>query len=58
MHLYAMIRFGKWEDILNQPEPDQDLVYPRGVWRYARGRALTGLNRLEEAEQELEQLQL
>lgn len=57
MHLYAMIRFGKWEDILNQPEPDQDLVYPRGVWHYARGRALTGLNRLEEAERELEQLQ-
>jgi tetratricopeptide (TPR) repeat protein len=56
MPLYAMIRFGKWEDILNHPEPAQDLIYPRGVWRYARGRALTGLGRLEEAAQELEQL--
>ena len=57
MHLYAMIRFGKWEDILNQPEPDQDLVYPRGVWHYARGRALLGLGRPDEAAKELQQLQ-
>ena len=53
MPLYAMVRFGKWEDILNQPEPDQDLVYPRGIWHYARGRALTGLDRQEDAAREL-----
>ena len=57
MPLYAMVRFGKWEDILNQPEPDQDLVYPRGVWHYARGRALIGLGRPDEAAKELQQLQ-
>ena len=56
MHLYAMVRFGKWEDILNQPEPAEDLIYPRGVWRYARGRALIGLGRLDEAARELAQL--
>jgi tetratricopeptide (TPR) repeat protein len=56
MHLYAMIRFGKWEDILNQPEPANDLIYPRGVWHYARGRALTGLGRADEAAQELTEL--
>ena len=56
MPLYAMIRFGKWEDILNQPEPDQDLIYPRSIWHYARGRALTGLDKPHEASQELEQL--
>lgn len=58
MHLYAMVRFGKWEDILSQSEPEQDLIYPRGVWHYARGRALTGLGRLNEAANELEQLQV
>ncbi|MDH3604225.1 MAG: hypothetical protein OEU26_31865, partial [Candidatus Tectomicrobia bacterium] len=57
MPLYAMVRFGKWEDILNQPEPAEDLVYPRGVWHYARGRALTGLGHPDEAAKELEQLQ-
>ncbi|MDH3256074.1 MAG: hypothetical protein OEM27_00480 [Nitrospinota bacterium] len=56
MPLYAMIRFGKWEDILNQPEPAKDLIYPRGVWHYAHGRALTGLGQLAEAEGELGQL--
>jgi tetratricopeptide (TPR) repeat protein len=56
MHLYAMIRFGKWEDILNQPEPAQDLIYPRGIWHYARGRALTRLGKPNEAAGELAKL--
>jgi tetratricopeptide (TPR) repeat protein len=56
MPLYAMIRFGKWEDILNQPKPAEDLIYPRGVWRYARGRALTGLDKPDEASRELAEL--
>ena len=56
MPLYAMVRFGKWEDILNQPEPAQDLIYPRGVWHYARGRALTGLDKPDEAARELAKL--
>ena len=58
MPLYAMVRFGKWEDVLNQPQPAEDLIYPRGVWRYARGRALTGLGRLEDAGRELAQLKI
>ncbi|MCW8194810.1 hypothetical protein F6455_08425 [Proteobacteria bacterium 005FR1] len=39
--LYAMIRFGRWDDILRYPEPDKDLIYPRGVWHYAQGMAQT-----------------
>jgi tetratricopeptide (TPR) repeat protein len=58
MPLYAMVRLGKWEGILNQPEPAEDLIYPRGVWRYARGRALTGLGRLDEAARELAKLKI
>ncbi len=56
MPLYAMIRFGQWEDILSHPEPAQDLVYPRGVWHYARGWAFIGLGEPNEAAQEWEQL--
>ena len=56
MPLYAMIRFGQWEEILSQPEPAEDLVYPRGVWHYARGWAYLGLGEPNEAAQELEQL--
>lgn len=34
---YAYVRFGHWDEILEAPEPDADLVYPRSVWRWARG---------------------
>jgi tetratricopeptide (TPR) repeat protein len=55
--LHAFIRFGKWEEILDHPEPDQDLLYPRGVWHYARGLAFARTGRLDLAEDELAQLQ-
>ncbi len=54
--LYALVRFGRWEEILAEPEPDADLVYPRGVWHYARGMALVRLGRVEEAAGELDRL--
>ena len=34
--LYALTRFGKWDEILKEPAPAEDLLYPRGVWHYAR----------------------
>jgi tetratricopeptide (TPR) repeat protein len=57
MPLYIMVRFGKWDEILNQPAPDAGLKYPKGVWHYARGRALVAKDRLVEAEQELASLE-
>jgi tetratricopeptide (TPR) repeat protein len=51
--LYAMTRFGRWTDILAQPKPAPDLRYPVGVWRYARGMALTRMGRIEAANLEL-----
>ena len=36
---YGDVRFGRWAAILDAPEPEADLVYPRGVWRWARGLA-------------------
>ncbi len=49
--LFTLTRFGRWADILARPEPD--LPYPRAIWHYARGRALVGLGRLDEAAREL-----
>ena len=40
--LFAQVRFGRWDDILATAAPDADLLYARGVWHYARGRALLG----------------
>jgi len=54
--LYALVRFGKWTDILNEPRPAADLLYPIGVWHYARGMAFTRLNQVEKARAELERL--
>jgi hypothetical protein len=45
--LFAQVRFGAWDDILATPEPETDLLYARGVWHYARGRALTAKGDLE-----------
>lgn len=49
---FARVRFGAWDEILAQPEPDQDLLYARGVWHYARGRALLGKGDVKGAEAE------
>jgi tetratricopeptide (TPR) repeat protein len=54
--LYGLVRFGQWDAILSEAEPPADLTYPRGVWHYARGMALTRLGRLDEAAAELESL--
>ncbi len=51
---YVMIRFGKWNEILKTPAPDKALVYPNGVYHYARGIAYVRTGKLEEAKKELQ----
>lgn len=51
--LYAYVRFGMWEEILKHQKPSDDMLYPNGVWHYARGMAFLGLNQLDDAEKEL-----
>lgn len=53
---YALVRFGKWEEILREPAPDADLLYPTAVWHYARGIAYARERKLEEATRELRQM--
>jgi len=47
--VFAQVRFGAWDDILATPEPDADLPYARGIWHYARGRALAAKGDLDGA---------
>jgi tetratricopeptide (TPR) repeat protein len=54
--LYALVRFGRWDEILDRAEPADDLVYPRGVWHYARGMALTRKGEFDAARHELSAL--
>lgn len=51
---HVLIRFGKWEAILAEPEPDDYRHISRALWRYARGVALANLGRTSEARLELD----
>lgn len=55
---FIKVKFGKWKDILSEPEPDSVLLYPRGVYHYARGMAYVGTNDLIKAQSELNKLML
>jgi tetratricopeptide (TPR) repeat protein len=55
--VYTQVKFGLWDDILTQPAPGQDLVYPTGIWHFARGMAYTAKGQLREANLELQVLQ-
>ncbi|RFF27485.1 MULTISPECIES: tetratricopeptide repeat protein [unclassified Wenzhouxiangella] len=54
--VYALVRFGHWDEILEYEEPAKDLIYPRAVWHYARGMAYTRKGDLEDARAELQRL--
>jgi tetratricopeptide (TPR) repeat protein len=40
MPLVALVRFGKWDEILAEPQPLAEHQYSTGIWRWARGMAL------------------
>jgi tetratricopeptide (TPR) repeat protein len=46
----TLVRYGRWEEVLREPEPPADLAGAHPLWRYARGRALAATGRLDEAE--------
>ncbi|BAU42829.1 tetratricopeptide repeat protein [Leptolyngbya sp. O-77] len=54
--LYTYVKFGLWDDILAEPKPEADLVYPTGVWHFARGMALAAKGEGQAAAQELKAL--
>jgi len=53
---YTLVRFGRWEDILKEPVPPEDLLYPRGMLHYARGMAFVRKGKTGRAEAELKHL--
>lgn len=52
--LFTLARFGKWEEILEQPTPPADLQYTTGMWRYVRGLAFSAKGQFDEATKEQE----
>lgn len=50
---HVMIRFGKWNDVLEEPLPPDYRLVSRAVHYYARGIALSALGRTDEARAEI-----
>jgi tetratricopeptide (TPR) repeat protein len=55
--LYAYVTFGKWDEILNYPQPQDERPYMQSIWHYARAMAFIAKNDLTKAEKELEILE-
>jgi len=53
---YALTRFGKWDEMLREPEPPASSAYLNGMFHYARGTAFLGKGQTSDAEQELAKL--
>jgi tetratricopeptide (TPR) repeat protein len=54
--LFTLARFSRWNDILREPAPPNDLRYTTGVWHYVRGLAYTAQNKLDSATVERDKL--
>lgn len=51
--LYVMARFGRWDAILAEPVPADDVRFHRGMSHWARGLAFVHTSRLDDARAEL-----
>ncbi len=54
--LFAMVRFGQWEEILSEAQPQAEFQYATGIWHWARGLAYTRQGQLDNAAAEYDQL--
>ena len=52
-YYYALTRFGRWDEMLKEPEPPAFSPPLRAAWHYSRGLAFVATRRLPEAESEL-----
>jgi tetratricopeptide (TPR) repeat protein len=48
----ALMRFGKWDDVLKEPGPPNGLPLSQALWRFTRAVSLTALGRLDAAQKE------
>src|SRR5262249_40021515 len=55
--IVALVRFGRWDDVLAYPAPPSEWSYTTGVWRYARGVAFNGKGQADAAAGELRALE-
>ncbi|HYR89542.1 MAG TPA: hypothetical protein VE422_36040 [Terriglobia bacterium] len=51
-----LTRFGKWDEVLAQPEPKEKNGFVNAMYRYSRALAFAGLGRVQEARAERERM--
>jgi tetratricopeptide (TPR) repeat protein len=54
---HVLVRFGLWQQLLDEPAPPEDLVVTVAFWHYGRTVAYASLGRVEEATREFAALQ-
>jgi len=55
--LVSLARFGRWDEVLQQPAPPAEWRYATGLWHYARGLAFNAKGQAAEARRELATLE-
>jgi hypothetical protein len=53
---WALVRFGYWQEILEEPAPPSTNLFLTGAWHFVRGLAFVATEQLHKAERELEAL--
>jgi len=54
--LLALTQFGRWDDLLAEPQPREDLDFSNAIWHYARATALARRGDQQAADAEFEAL--
>ena len=54
--LLSLTQFGRWDEILEEPQPREDFEYSNAIWHYARATALARKGDLEAARTEQQAL--
>ena len=50
--LQSLVQFGKWTEIMAEPQPRADLGFSNAIWRYARGMAFANTGDVKAARNE------
>ncbi len=54
--LLALARFGRWDEVLAEPQPPENLEFSNGIWHYVRATAYARRDDLDAARAEREKL--
>lgn len=54
--LFAQARFGRWNDIMSEPQPRAEYLFETAIWHYVRGLAHSATGNVEQAREHQQQV--